>query len=369
MRPADPDPVRELLRRRHRPRPDGDDLLAGVAAQGAGEPLRDPAGAEHTPAQVGAAIGSGRREAGKVLGKLTASLDLGHAPALVHRRDDGLGHGARGHAVTPGRERRRDAGQHGVDPRLQLDPVGVGEPRAASRRRSRCRAAARRPPHPRRLGQADRAGLADDLAADVVAVAGVEERLAGAQHAVRGAQVDHLRVLQALVDLRRAARRRPRHLDHGRAQQPRHHVELVDRRAGDRELRRGVRGAADAPADVVHEHGCADGAVVDRLPQLHVAGVEAAHEPSDSSASPVAPMSRSTCRPSASVGASGFSHSTGLPARTAATTCSACTESCEAITTASTAGSRDQRERVVVGRAPLRPRRPARGRGRRPRRR
>ena len=62
-------------------------------------------------------------------------------------------------------------------------------------------------------------------------------------------------------------------------------------------------------------------------------------KPSDSSASPVAPMSRSTCRPSASVGASGFSHSTALPARAAATTCAACTESCDAITTASTAGS------------------------------
>ena len=37
-------------------------------------------------------------------------------------------------------------------------------------------------------------------------------------------------------------------------------------------------------------------------------------KPSDSSASPVEPMSRSTCRPSASVGASGFSHSTALPA-------------------------------------------------------
>ena len=43
--------------------------------------------------------------------------------------------------------------------------------------------------------------------------------------------------------------------------------------------------------------------------------------------------------PSASVGASGFSQSTGLPARTAATTCSACTESCDAITMASTDGS------------------------------
>ena len=49
--PPDPDPPGELLRRRHRPRPGRDHLLAGVAAQGTGELLRDPAGAQHTPAQ------------------------------------------------------------------------------------------------------------------------------------------------------------------------------------------------------------------------------------------------------------------------------------------------------------------------------
>ena len=75
--------------------------------------------------------------------------------------------------------------------------------------------------------------------------------------------------------------------------------------------------------------------------------------PSDSSASPVAPISRRTRTPSASVGASGFSQSTGLPARTAATTCSACTESCDAITTASTDRVADQR--VARRRRPGRP--------------
>jgi hypothetical protein len=60
--------VRELLRRRDRARPDGDDLLAGVAAQRTGEPLGDPAGAEHAPAQRGRGHGvgqPGRRHRGR----------------------------------------------------------------------------------------------------------------------------------------------------------------------------------------------------------------------------------------------------------------------------------------------------------------
>ncbi len=277
VRPAMLGPVRELLRRRDRARPDGDDLLARVAAQGTGEPLGDPAGAQHAPPQGGRGhrIGQagGRERAGK-----RHLLHLRHAPSGVHRRDDRLGHGARGHAVPARRERGRCTGEHGVDPGLQLDPVGVGEPRAPVGGIADPVSLSRVEPHPGGLGQADRPGLADDLAADVVAVAGVQERLAGAQHAVSGPQVDQLRVLQPLVDLRRAARRHPGHLDDRGTQQPRHDVELVDRGAGDRELRGGVRGTAHAPADVVHQHRRADRPVVDRLAQLHVAGVEPAHE-------------------------------------------------------------------------------------------
>ena len=267
VRAADADPVRELLRRRDRARPDGDDLLAGVAAQRAGEPLGDPPGAQHPPPQGGRGHRVGhagdRERAGK-----------GHRSTFVTRPPwciDVMTASATALAVTPsrpGRERGRRTGEHGVDPGLQLDPVGVGEPRTPVGGVADPVSLSRVEPHPGGLGQADRPGLADDLAADVVAVAGVQERLAGAQHAVRGPQVDQLRILQPLVDLRRAARRHPRHLDDGRAQQPRHDVELVDRGAGDRELRGGVRGTAHAPADVVHQHRRADRPVVDRLAQL-----------------------------------------------------------------------------------------------------
>ena len=194
--------------------------------------------------RAGAAIGSGsaggRERAGKLHGQPAPASRA--PPSCI----DVMAASATALAVTPSRPvasgRRRPA-RHASPPRPAARSGRRRRTGAASRPRSRCRAAV-----PRRCRT--RAGsvrliapsLADDLAADVVAVAGVQERLAGAQHAVRGAQADQLRVLQPSCDLRRAARRHPRHLDHGRAQQPRHDVELVDRRTRDRELRSGVRG-------------------------------------------------------------------------------------------------------------------------------
>ena len=98
------------------------------------------------------------------------------------------------------------SGADRVDPGLQLDPVGVGEPGPPVGRHSRSTV-------PGRASviilagsvSASVPGLADHLAPDVVAVARVEEDLDGAQHAVGGAQQDQLRVLEP-VGLRRSAR-------------------------------------------------------------------------------------------------------------------------------------------------------------------
>ena len=80
----------------------------------------------------------------------------------------------------------------------------------------------------------------------------------------------------------------------------------------------------------VHEHGRADRRVQPRL-QVHVARVEAAHEADVTSRRPSAASASTTRSAAAASTASGFSHSTGLPASRQASVNGSCVGAGEAI--------------------------------------
>ena len=95
--------------------------------------------------------------------------------------------------------------------------------------------------------------------------------------------------------------------------------------------------------DVVQHQGLADGAAVERRLDLPVARVVAAHEADDDEALRRArPRPRGCCTHSGTVGASGFSHMTGLPASMQARTNSAWVSPIEVTSTASTSSARDE---------------------------
>ena len=144
-------------------------------------------------------------------------------------------------------------------------------------------------------------------------------------------------------DLPTAARRLPAHLDDRRAEQPRHDVELVDRRAGDAELEV-ASGAALTPRlmQCTSTRRADRPASMRRACSSRVAGVEAAHEARrDSSASPAAPALGAATSPRTRRASARAASRTAPPCRPAPRRRPArrASESCEAMTTASTAGS------------------------------
>src|SRR5581483_12451476 len=97
------------------------------------------------------------------------------ALAALERPDARLGHGGRGQPVVGGRAGAALAGGDGVDPGLELGVVGRAEPLAPVGRDGAAPVAVLPDDDGARVGERDRAGFADHLAAHVVAVAGVHE--------------------------------------------------------------------------------------------------------------------------------------------------------------------------------------------------
>src|SRR5262249_32935018 len=126
-------------------------------------------------------------------------------------------------------------------------------------------------------------------------------------------------------------------------QQPTGLVDLVYRRAEDRHGAGPVVRRAHVAVYAVQQQRCPDPAAVQRFLQRQQSGIVAAHEP-DADQGPPGRRLRVedplAARHPATVGASGFSHSTGLPASRQASTNSSWVWSVEATRTASTASSR-----------------------------
>ena len=122
------------------------------------------------------------------------------------------------------------------------------------------------------------AGLADDLAADVVAVTGVDEQLVVDEGAAGHLQHQDQRVLHAVRGLAAAARAQDGRGHDFLVEQPPHDVDLVHRRVADGHLGGEIGRHRRVAVRAVHQQRRAERAVVQRRLHGPVAGVVAAHE-------------------------------------------------------------------------------------------
>ena len=187
--------------------------------------------------------------------------------------------------------------------------------------------------------QLERPVLPHHLAADVVAVARADEGLDVDDPPAGRLEQQQLRVAQPGPGAARRARREHGHARDLVVEQPARDVDLVHRRVGEDHRRVEELVDADVAVRAVHQQRRADLPRVQAGLEVDVAGVVAAHEADRDQAAPE-PRSASTIRSAAAAEvASGFSHSTGLPASRQASTYGSWVAAGEATTTASTAGS------------------------------
>ena len=170
-------------------------------------------------------------------------------------------------------------GRHRVQPFLQFGVVGADEPVPPVHRDAAAVPVLRPHGYLADVGQRDGAGLADDLAADVVAVPGADEELVVDERAAGHLQHQDQRILQALGGVAAAARRQHAGRHDLLAEQPADDVDLVHGRVADDHVggeavvrHRGVAVRA------VHQQRRAEAAVLQRGLHGPVAGVVTAHE-------------------------------------------------------------------------------------------
>ena len=183
-----------------------------------------------------------------------------------------------GVAVPRARAGRRPGG-HRRQPVLQFRVVGADEPVPPVDGHPAVMPSG--PPHGHLadVREGHRAGLADDLAADVVAVSGVDEQFVVDKYAIGHLEDQDQRILQVGGGLAAAAR-----LQHagGRdllAEQPPDQVDLVHRGVADDHLRgEAVRRHGRIAVRAVHQQRRPDAAVFQRGLHGLVARVVAAHE-------------------------------------------------------------------------------------------